>query len=107
MATVSKSQVLKMVDLVSYQDAAVVSRQITKADAGNVTLFAFDAGQELSEHSTPFDALVQVLDGEAEIRISGQSYALAAGDAIVMPGNEPHAVKAVKRFKMLLTMIRS
>ena len=107
MATVSKSQVLKMADLVSYQDGAVVSRQITKADAGNVTLFAFDAGQELSEHSTPFDALLHVLDGQAEIRISGKSYALAAGDAIVMPGNEPHAVKAVQRFKMLLTMIHS
>jgi len=102
-----KSQVLKMAELVTYQDGAVVSRQITKTEAGNVTLFAFDAGQELSEHSTPFDALVHVLEGEVEIRISGKPYGLAAGDAIVMPGNEPHAVKAVKRFKMLLTMIRT
>jgi quercetin dioxygenase-like cupin family protein len=106
-AVVAKSKVLKMADLVSYQEGAVVSRQITKAEAGNVTLFAFDAGQELSEHSTPFDALVQVLDGEAEIRISGVAFGLAAGDAIVMPGGEPHAVKAVQRFKMLLTMIRN
>ena len=106
-AVVTKSKVLRMADLVSYQEGAVVSRQITKAEAGNVTLFAFDAGQELSEHSTPFDALVQVLDGEAEIRISGAAFALVAGDAIVMPGGEPHAVRAVQRFKMLLTMIRS
>src|SRR5512147_1041506 len=103
MSVVPKSQVLKMADLVTYQEGSVVSRQITKADAGNVTLFAFDAGQELSEHSTPFDALVQVLDGAAEIRISGKGHQLATGDAIVMPGNEPHAVKATQRFKMLLT----
>lgn len=107
MADAPKSQVLKLAQLVSYQDGAVVSRQIIKADAGNVTLFAFDAGQELSEHSTPFDALVQILDGEAEIRILGQPYALSTGEAIVMPGNAPHALKALKPFKMLLTMIRS
>ena len=107
MPSAPKSQVLKIADLVSYQEGSVVSRQITKAEAGNVTLFAFDAGQELSEHSAPFDALVHVLEGAVEIRISGQPYALSAGDAIVMPGNEPHAVKAIERFKMLLTMIRN
>ena len=107
MSIVPKSQVLKLADLVSYQDGSVVSRQITKAEAGNVTLFAFDAGQELSEHTAPFDALVEILDGEAEISISGMSYALNAGDAIVMPANQPHAVKGMKRFKMLLTMIRA
>ena len=107
MPSAPKAQVLKLADLVSYQEGSVVSRQITKAEAGNVTLFAFDAGQELSEHSAPFDALVEVLDGMAEIRISGQPYALVAGDAIVMPGNEPHAVRALSRFKMLLTMIRA
>ncbi len=107
MTTAPKSQILKLRELVSYQDGSVVSRQITKADAGNVTLFAFDAGQELSEHSAPFDALVQILDGEAEIRISGQTYQLSAGDAIVMPGDAPHALKALKPFKMLLTMIRN
>ena len=107
MPSAPKAEVLKLADLVTYQDGSVVSRQITKADAGNVTLFAFDAGQELSEHSAPFDALVHVLDGEAEIRISGQPYTVSAGEAIVMPANEPHAVMALKRFKMLLTMIRS
>ena len=107
MSTAAKSQVLKLADLVAYQDDSVVSRQITKADAGNVTLFAFDAGQELSEHKAPFDALVHLLDGEAEVRISGKQFKLSTGDAIVMPANEPHALKATKRFKMLLTMIRA
>jgi quercetin dioxygenase-like cupin family protein len=96
-----------MADLAAYQEGSVVSRQITKAEAGNVTLFAFDAGQELSEHTAPFDALVQFLDGEAEVRISGVSYSLAAGDAIIMPANEPHALLALKKFKMLLTMVRA
>jgi quercetin dioxygenase-like cupin family protein len=93
--------------MVSYQTGSVVSRQITKADAGNVTLFAFDAGQELSEHTAPFDALVHVLDGEAEITISSRPFHLKAGDAIIMPADEPHAVKARGQFKMLLTMIRA
>jgi len=107
MQATSKSVVLKLANLAEYQDDSVVSRQITKADAGNVTLFAFDAGQELSEHRAPFDALVHVLDGEAEIRISGQPYTVSEGQAIIMPANEPHALKAVRRFKMLLTMIRA
>ena len=106
MATAPKAEVLKMTDLVTYQDASVVSRQITKADAGNVTLFAFDKDQELSEHTAPFDALVQVLEGETEIKISGKPYQLGTGDAIIMPADEPHAVRAIQRFKMLLTMIR-
>lgn len=106
MATAPKSEVLHMADLASYQDGSVVSRQITKDDAGNVTLFAFDEGQELSEHTAPFDALVHVLDGETEIRISGKPYRLKDGDAIIMPANEPHALKATTKFKMLLTMIR-
>ena len=107
MPTAAKSQILKLVEMVSYQDGSVVSRQITKADMGNVTLFAFDAGQELSEHTAPFDALVHLLEGEAEIRISGKPYLLSAGDAIVMPANAPHALKASTKFKMLLTMIRA
>jgi quercetin dioxygenase-like cupin family protein len=106
MATAPKSEVLQMAELVNYQDGSVVSRQITKADAGNVTLFAFDKDQELSEHTAPFDALVHVLDGDAEIRISGKAFNLKTGDAIIMPANEPHALKASSRFKMLLTMIR-
>jgi quercetin dioxygenase-like cupin family protein len=101
------SQVLPVADLIAYQDGAVVSRQIVKAEGGNVTLFAFDLGQELSEHTAPFDALVHVLDGEAEIRISGKPFILKASEAIVMPANEPHALKALKKFKMLLTMIRA
>jgi len=107
MATAPKSEILHMAELVSYQDGSVVSRQITKADAGNVTLFAFDKDQELSEHTAPFDALVHMLDGDAEIKISGKAYKLKTGDAIIMPANEPHALRALTRFKMLLTMIRN
>ena len=107
MSVAPKSQILKLAELVSYQEGSVVSRQITKAEAGNVTLFAFDAGQELSEHTAPFDALVHILVGDAEIRISGQPYTLSAGDAIIMPANAPHAVIAKTKFKMLLTMIRT
>jgi quercetin dioxygenase-like cupin family protein len=107
MSTAPKSQVLKLADMVSYQEGSVVSRQITKEEAGNVTLFAFDTGQELSEHRAPYDALVHVLDGQAEVRISGKPYMLATGDAIIMPANVPHALRALERFKMLLTMIRS
>ena len=106
MSTAPKSEVLHIAELVAYQDGSVVSRQITKADAGNVTLFAFDKDQELSEHAAPFDALVHALDGEGEIRISGKPFHLKAGDAIIMPADEPHAVKATQKFKMLLTMIR-
>ncbi len=106
MSTAPKSEVLTMADLVTYQNGSVVSRQITKADAGNVTLFAFDKDQELNEHTAPFDALLHVLEGEAEIKISGKPSQLKAGDAIIMPADEPHAVRAVQRFKMLLTMIR-
>ena len=107
MTTTPTSQVLPIADLIAYQEGAVVSRQIVKAEAGNVTLFAFDLGQELSEHTAPFDALVHVLDGEVEVRISGNPHTLKAGEAIVMPANEPHALKALTRFKMLLTMIRA
>lgn len=96
-----------MAALAEYQTGAVVSRQVTKAEVGNVTLFAFDEGQELSEHTAPFDALVHVLDGEVEIKISGKPFLLKAGEAIIMPADEPHAVRATKKFKMLLTMIRA
>ena len=106
MATAPKSEVMHLADLVNYQEGSVVSRQITKAEAGNVTLFAFDQDQELSEHTAPFDALVHMLEGEAEIRISGKPFHLKTGDAIIMPADEPHALKAVQPFKMLLTMIR-
>ena len=107
MSTAPKSQVLDLASMANYQEGAVVSRQIVKAETGNVTLFAFDAGQELSEHTAPFDALVQVLEGEVEIHISGRPFQLKGGEAIVMPADEPHAVLARGRFKMLLTMIRA
>ena len=107
MATAPKSEILHLAELAHYQDGSVVSRQITKADAGNVTLFAFDKDQELSEHTAPFDALVHILDGSAEIKISGVAFELGTGDAIIMPASEPHAVKALSPFKMLLTMIRN
>ncbi len=101
-----KSEVMNLASMVEYNMGAIVSRQITKSDGGNITLFAFDRDQELSEHTAPYDALVQVLDGEAEIRISGKTFDLRTGDSILMPANEPHALKAVRSFKMLLTMIR-
>ncbi|MBI5825645.1 MAG: cupin domain-containing protein [Chloroflexi bacterium] len=107
MSITAKSQVVHMAELVNYQEGSVVSRQITKADAGNVTLFAFDIHQGLSEHTAPFDALVHILEGEAEVTISGKPFQLKIGDAIIMPANEPHALKAVQKFKMLLTMIRA
>ena len=107
MSTAPQAEILDLVELVTYQDGSVVSRQITKAEAGNVTLFAFDAGQELSEHTAPFDALVQVLEGEADIFISGLSFHLKTGQSIILPAGKPHAVKAPQKFKMLLTMIRT
>lgn len=100
------SKPAKPSDLLAYQEDAIVSRTILKTPAASVTLFAFDAGQELSEHTAPFDALVEVLDGTAEISISGASHRVTATEAILMPANEPHALAAVDRFKMMLTMIR-
>lgn len=101
------AQVTKAAEFVNYQDGAVVSREILKRPTGTVTLFAFDEGEGLSEHTAPFDALVQVLEGEAEFTISGQSHRVQAGEMILLPVGEPHALKAIKLFKMMLTMIRS
>ncbi len=103
----NETQPKSLVDLVDYQQDAVVSKTLLEKKTGTVTAFAFDAGQGLSEHTAPFDALVQVLDGEVEITISGKPFHLKQGEIIIMPANEPHALKAVSRFKMLLTMIRS
>jgi len=100
-------QVLNLVNLVGYQDGAVVSRTVINQKTGTVTLFSFDEGQGLSEHTAPFDAMVYVLDGEAEVTISGEANLVKAGEMIIMPASKPHALKAVKRFKMLLIMIRS
>lgn len=99
--------VLSVADLLSYQDGAIVSKILLKAPKGSVTVFAFDEGEELSEHTAPFDALVHVLEGEAQIRVAGEPHRLHQGQIIVMPANQPHSVKAVKRFKMMLTMIKT
>jgi quercetin dioxygenase-like cupin family protein len=107
MSTAPKAEILNLAEMVAYQTGSVVSRQVTKSDGGNLTLFAFDAGQELSEHTAPFDALVHVVEGETEIIISGKSFQLKSGEAIIMPADEPHAVRATEQFKMLLTMIRA
>lgn len=100
------SKAFLLSQLVDYAEAATVSRILAKNSAGNVTLFAFDAGQSLSEHSTPFDALVQVIDGEVELTIGGETVIARAGEVVLMPADVPHAVNAAKRFKMLLTMLR-
>ncbi|MEM3061681.1 MAG: cupin domain-containing protein [Candidatus Bathyarchaeia archaeon] len=98
---------IRLIDLVDYQEDSVVSQTIIEKKTGTVTLFAFDEGQGLSEHTAPFDALVHILDGEAEIVISGKPLRLKEGEMVIMPANQPHALKAVKKFKMILTMIRS
>jgi quercetin dioxygenase-like cupin family protein len=100
-------QVSNMKELVAYQDGSIVSKEIIKKLTGTVTLFAFDQDQGLSEHTAPFDALVTVLDGEAEITIAGEPHHLKEGEMIIMPGGNPHALRAVKRFKMMLVMVRS
>lgn len=100
------SKTLDMARLVEYQSGSVVSRAIIQKKTGTVTLFAFDEGQGLSEHTAPFDALVCILDGQAEIIISGRSHMLKQGEMIIMPAEQPHALKAVGPFKMMLVMIR-
>jgi len=92
---------------IAYADKAVVSKHILKKQTGNISLFAFDKGEGLSEHTTPFDAMVLVVDGKAEIIIEGSSHLLESGDSIIMPADIPHALKAVEKFKMVLTMIKS
>jgi quercetin dioxygenase-like cupin family protein len=94
-------------DLVGYQEGAVVSRTRLKRPGGTITLFAFSAGQGLAEHTTPFDAVVEILDGEAEITIAGTLLQVSAGQTVLMPANQPHALLAREQFKMLLTMIRA
>jgi len=101
------AEVVRLLDLVNYQEDSVISRTLVKRPTGTVTLFAFDAGEGLSEHTAAFDALSQVLEGEAEVTISGKPLRVAAGEAVLLPANEPHALKAITRFKMLLTMIRA
>jgi quercetin dioxygenase-like cupin family protein len=102
-----KAKTIKIEDLLDYQEGAVVSREIIRKDTGTVTIFAFDQGEGLSEHAAPFDAMVQVIDGKAEITISGKENILEKGDMIIMPANDPHALHALEKYKMILTMIRS
>ncbi|MFV0391916.1 MAG: cupin domain-containing protein [Paludibacteraceae bacterium] len=99
-------KVFSLEDSVEYASGSVVSKQVTKSPAGNITLFSFDEGQGLSEHKASFDAVVQILDGEAEIRIDGEPYFVKKGECIIMPANHPHSLHAIKPFKMLLTMIK-
>jgi quercetin dioxygenase-like cupin family protein len=101
------AEVARFIDLVNYQEGAVVSRTLINRATGTVTLFAFDEGQGLSEHTAPFDALAHLLEGEAEIVVSGKPLPTQAGEAVLMPAHQPHSLKALTKFKMLLTMIRS
>ncbi len=101
------AEVIRLTDLVNYQDGAVVSRTLITRATGTITLFAFDEGQGLSEHTAPFDAVAHVLEGQADIVVSGKPLRTTAGEAVLMPANQPHSLKALSRFKMLLTMIRS
>ena len=100
------AQALSLPSLIEYQDGAVVSRTLVKKKTCTLTLFAFDAGQALSEHTAPFDAIVQVLDGEALLVIGGKKVPAKTGQTVLMPANVPHAVNATSKFKMLLTMVR-
>ena len=97
---------IQLQTIIDYQSEAVVSRTIIKKDTGTVTLFAFDEGEGLSEHTVPFDALVYIADGEAEITIAGKAHNVKTGEMIIMPADKPHSLKAVKKFKMLLVMIK-
>ena len=98
---------IRLIDLINYQYGSIVSRTIIDKKTGTVTLFAFDEDQGLSEHTAPFDAMVNIIDGEAEVTISGKPLRVKEGEMTIMPANEPHALKAIKKFKMVLTMIRS
>jgi quercetin dioxygenase-like cupin family protein len=102
-----KAQALNLKELIEFQEGSVVSREIISKKTGTVTLFAFDKDQGLSEHTAPFDALVFCLDGEVEVTISGNPIRLREGEMVIMPADQPHALKALKKFKMLLVMIRA
>jgi len=107
MSSMVHSEVQKLSEMVNYQDGTIVSKTLINKDKGTVTLFAFDKDQSLSEHTAPFDALLQVTDGEVEVAISGKKHHLTAGEMILMPANVPHAVKAIEKFRMMLIMIKS
>jgi quercetin dioxygenase-like cupin family protein len=103
---INKGEKYNVAEVVEYAAQSVVSKQVLKKETGNVTLFAFDKGEGLSEHTAPFDAIVNILDGEAEIKIGGIPHILKAGEAIIMPANISHALRAIERFKMMLIMIK-
>jgi quercetin dioxygenase-like cupin family protein len=105
-ATFSTTTVFNLSQQIEYSEGGIISKQILKNQAGNVTLFSFDKEQGLSEHTAPFDALVQIIDGKAEITIGGEAHTLEVGQIIIMPANIPHALFAIEQFKMLLTMIK-
>jgi len=94
-------------NMIDYQEGSIVSKELINKEKGTVTLFAFDKGQGLSEHTAPFDAFVYLIDGKAEITIDGKAHSVTAGESIIMPANKPHSLKAVERFKMLLVMIKA
>lgn len=102
-----KSKIFSFSDSVEYSDGGIVSKTVLKKDTGNISLFSFDKGESLSEHTAPFDAMITVVDGKGEVIIGGKSFILTMGQNIIMPANITHAVKAVERFKMVLTMIKS
>ena len=103
----SAEQATRLIELVDYQEDSIVSRATIDKPSGTLTLFAFDKGQGLSEHTAPFDALVYIIDGEAEVTISGKSLTVKQGEMVIMPANQPHALRATHRFKMMLVMIKS
>jgi len=102
-----KGKIFSYAESIAYSDNAVVSKHILKKETGNISIFAFDKGEGLSEHTAPFDAVVSIVDGKAEVKIDGVPHVLAAGNNIIMPANVPHALNAIEKFKMVLTMIKS
>jgi quercetin dioxygenase-like cupin family protein len=104
---VEKAQTIEMASLAEYQEGSIVSRTIIDRKAGTITFFAFDEGQGLSEHVAPYDALVSIIDGEAQVEILGRTFHLKEGEMMILPANKPHALKAIKKFKMMLTMIKA
>lgn len=106
MATIEKGKVFKATEVIEYTDGGVVSKEFIHSNAGSVTVFSFDAGQGLSEHTAPFDALIQVIDGVMQLTVEGQTFSIKAGETFIIPSGAHHSVKAVERFKMMITMIR-
>lgn len=101
-----KGAILHLTSLIEYSDGGIISKQLIKSPSGNITLFSFGKGEELSEHRAPFDALIQVLEGTANVVLNGTPYNVKAGESIILPANVPHALTAIEKFKMLLTMIK-